>query len=78
MTKTQIIKKLQQMKWLDSHWRLKDFTVIDTYDKIFFCLNYGDMGLINKIIYYKFDELAEVYELNNYYGDTTKIASVML
>lgn len=78
MTKRQIINKLQQMKWLDKHWRLKDFYTLETEEKIIFSYNHGDMGLVDKIIYYKNDGFTKVYELNNYYGSTDLITSLYL
>lgn len=78
MTKGQIIKRLQQMDWLGKHWRVKDFLILETEEKIIFSYQHGDMGLIDKIIYYKNDGFTQVYELNNYYGSTDLVTSLYL
>lgn len=78
MTKRQIINKLQQMNWLGKYWRLKDFLILETEEKIIFSYNHGDMGLVDKIIYYKKDGYTQVYELNNYYGDTDLVTSLYI
>lgn len=78
MTKTQIIRKLQKMDWISKHWRLKDFIVLETEEKILFSYNHGDMGLVDKIIYFKKDGYTQVYELNNYYGNTDLVTSLYL
>ena len=70
MSKGQIIKKLQKMDWIGKHWRLKDFNIIETKEQIIFYYYHGDMWRVDKIRYYKKDGYTEIYDLNNYYGDT--------
>lgn len=78
MSKSTIIKKLQQMNWLDKYWRVKDFIILESDDKIIFSYNHGDMGLIDKVIYYKENSYAQVYELNNYYGSTDLVVGLYI
>lgn len=68
MNKSKIIKTLQQMKWLGSHWRVKDFIVIEDEKIIIFKYQHGDMGLVEKIRYEKENGYTEIYDLDNYYG----------
>lgn len=78
MSKSKIIKRLQQMKWLANYWRVKDFMIYEDDEKIKFSYYHGDMGLVDKIIYYKKESYVEVYELNNYYGSTDKIVGLYI
>lgn len=73
-----IIKRLKETGQIGQYWKLKSFIVIDHGDKIVFSYNHGDMGLVDKIIYYKEDQLIEVYELDNYFGSTYLRSSLYL
>ena len=70
MTKGKVIETLKKMKWLDSHWRLKDFIVLENENLIKYSYLHGDMGIVDKVIYYKNNGFCEIYRLNNYYGNT--------
>ena len=57
------------MDWISKHWRVKDFIIRETPEKITFGYYHGDMGFIEKIIFYKKNNYVEIYDLDNYYGD---------
>lgn len=78
MSRSRIIEKLKSMKWLDSHWRTKDFIISENEDTIKYSYIHGDMGLVDKVIYYKKDSFCEVYNLNNYYGDMELFTSLYI
>lgn len=75
---SKIIKRLKKTGQLEDFWRLKSFIVVDYEDKIVFSYVHGDMGLVDKIVYYKQDQLIEVNELNNYFGNTYVKSSLYL
>ena len=78
MSKSNIIKRLKQMKWISSHWRVKDFNIYEDDEIIKFSYYHGDMGEVDMIIYYKKDSYVEVFELNNYYGTTDKVVGLYI
>lgn len=73
-----ILKRLKDTKQLSDWWELKSFIIVDHGDKIVFSYVHGDMGIVDKIIYDKNDKIIEVYDLNNYYGDTYLKSSLYL
>ena len=78
MNEQKIIKTLQEMKWLSSHWRVKDFIVVESDKTISFRYYHGDMGLIEKVRYSKDDGYTQIYDLDNYYGRETLYHSLYL
>ena len=78
ITKGKIIKTLKEMNWISQHWRLKDFMVMETEEKITFSYFHGDMGEVDKVVYYKKDGYTEIYDLDNYYGNTYLYHSLYL
>lgn len=73
-----ILKRLKETGQLSDWWQLKDFMIIDYEDKIVFSYSHGDMGIVDKIIYDKKDQLIEVYDLDNYFGNTYLRSSLYL
>ena len=78
MSKNKIIKTLQKMGWLSKHWRVKDFYIYEDDKIIRFSYEHGDMGEVDKVLYYKKDNYVEVYNLDNYYGNTYLYTSLYL
>lgn len=73
-----ILKRLKETSQLNDYWKLKDFMIADYGDTIKFSYIHGDMGIVDKIIFNKKDQLIEVYELDNYFGDTYLKSSLYL
>ena len=63
MSKSSILNKLKRMKWINYHWRVKDFVIKECKDYIIFLLNInGD--LYQKIFVDKNNGYTQVYDLS--------------
>lgn len=70
MNRKEILKYLQDNKIIGDYWCIKSFMIMEDDKKIMFSYNHGDMGIVDKIIYYKNTNIVEIYDLDNYYGNT--------
>ena len=70
MEKAEIIKKLQKLGYLEDYEDIKTFHNLETEKEIIFYYYHGDMGKVDRIIYYKNNGFTEIYDLDNYYGST--------